>query len=180
VPRIRVRRAALRDLDTLVRHRRRMWEDMGVGTPADLDAADGAYRRWARARLRNGTLVGWLAVAGRRVVASGCLWLMVVHPRPGFAGGHQPYLLSFYTEPGFRGKGSARRIVQACVRWSRVRGYPRVTLHASRMGKRVYERLGFARTWEMKLEVRPGSPGLRRAGAAPPRRARRGPTKPSR
>jgi len=40
-----VRRATLEDLDVLVCHRRKMFEDMSVGTPAELDGMDRRYRR---------------------------------------------------------------------------------------------------------------------------------------
>ena len=170
-PRLWVRPASLRDLDVLVRQRRRMWEDMGV--LEGLDEADRVYRAWARRRLGR-TLFAWVAEArDGRVVGGGCLWLMVVHPRPGFPGGPQPYLLSFYTEPAFRGQGIARRIVRACVRWARERGHPRVTLHASSMGRPVYEALGFVPTGEMKLGLPPRRPRRKRPsrpGSASPRK----------
>lgn len=166
MPRYTLRRATLRDLDVLVRQRRRMWEDMGV--TRGLDEADVVFRRWARARLRSGKLVGFLAEDGRGlVVAGGCVWLMVVHPRPGYPGGDQPYLLSFYTEPAHRGKGLARKVLRVCLAWCREQGYPRVTLHASAMGRPIYEQHGFERTWEMKLALRrgptDGPPAARRA-----------------
>lgn len=148
-----LRRATLRDLDLLVRHRRRMWVDIGLGfTEAELDAADPVYRRWVRARLRSGVLVGWVVEIGGRPVASGCVWVQSVQPRPRWPKGRQPYLLSMFTEPEFRGRGFARKIVRASIDWARREGYPRFTLHASDRGRPVYEALGFARTWEMKLD----------------------------
>ncbi|HLY77617.1 MAG TPA: GNAT family N-acetyltransferase, partial [Thermoplasmata archaeon] len=62
-----------------------------------------------------------------------------------------PYLFSMYTEPGFRGRGLASRIVREAIRLSRRRGYTRVVLHAAPLGRRVYSRLGFERSWEMRL-----------------------------
>lgn len=130
---------------------------MGERDAQRLDAADRVYRRWARARLKTGTLVGWVAeTPSRKIVAGGCLWLQPVQPRPGFPGGGQPYLLSLSTDPAHRGRGLARRIVQEAVRWAKKNGYPRMTLHASREGRRIYARLGFSRTWEMRLDLRKG------------------------
>ena len=109
------------------------------------------------------------------MVGGGSLWLQPVQPRPGFDGGGQPYLLSFYTEPAARGRGAATALVEACVAWARAHGYPRVTLHASRFGRRVYEKLGFERTWEMKRPLAPSGEELaprRPAGAQSRRRAR--------
>ncbi len=66
----------------------------------------------------------------------------------------QPYLMSMFTEPSVRGKGVASEIVRAAVEWSRANGYTYVMLHASEMGRGVYERLGFERlVWLMRLKL---------------------------
>jgi GNAT superfamily N-acetyltransferase len=146
-----LRRATLRDLDLLVRHRRGMWADIGGYKKRELDAADPVYRRWARARLRSGALVGWVVEVKGVAAASGCVWIQPAQPRPRVPEAVQPYLLSMYTEPEFRAQGYAKRIVKAAVSWVRAEGYPRFTLHASAMGRPMYEKLGWKRTWEMKL-----------------------------
>lgn len=154
VPRITVRRATLRDLESLVRQRRAMWADMDIGTPRELHAADRVYRRWARARLRSKELLAWVAEADGEVVGGGALWLQPVQPRPGWPKGITPYLLSMYTDEAWRGRGIARRIVREAIRWSRAHGYPRMTLHASDAGRPLYASLGFKDTREMKLQLR--------------------------
>jgi GNAT superfamily N-acetyltransferase len=154
---LKVRLAALKDIETLVIHRRGMWFDMGYKNKAELDAADKVYRRWAKPRLKTGELVGFIVEADGQTAGSGCLWLQPVQPRPGrpgFKGGGQPYLLSMYTEHVYRGKGVATRIVKESIRWAKAKGFPRMTLHASEMGRSVYEKLGFKQTWEMKLDLK--------------------------
>ncbi|HLG94061.1 MAG TPA: GNAT family N-acetyltransferase [candidate division Zixibacteria bacterium] len=160
MPRLKIRRANLRDLETLIAHRRGMWFDMGYKNKAELEAADKVYRRWAQPHLKTGELVGFIVEAGGQIAGSGCVWLRPVQPvpvpgRPGFKGGGQPYLLSMYTEHAFRGKGVATKIVKESIRWAKAKGFPRMTLHASDMGRSVYEKLGFKQTWEMKLELKP-------------------------
>ncbi|MGH8005309.1 MAG: GNAT family N-acetyltransferase [Limisphaerales bacterium] len=153
---LKIRRATLRDLETLIAHRRGMWFDMGHKNKAELDKADKVYRRWAKERLKSGELVGLIVEAEGQIAGSGCLWLQPVQPRPGrpgFKGGGQPYLLSMYTEHTFRGKGVATKIVEESIRWAKAKGFPRMTLHASDMGRSIYEKLGFKQTWEMKLEL---------------------------
>lgn len=152
VARTPVRPATLADLGTLALHRRFMWEEIADFDEAALDEADRAYRRWLRPRLRAGTLAGFVAERRGEPVASGCVWLQPIQPRP-LAPERQPYVLSMWTEPDARGRGLARRIVQACVAWSRARGYASVALHAAPLGRGVYEGLGFERTWEMRLKL---------------------------
>jgi GNAT superfamily N-acetyltransferase len=151
--RIAVRRAQTGDLDVLVRHRRGMFEAMGVKDRPELAQGDVDYRRWAKRLMKRGELVGFVASAGGVAIASGCVWLQERQPRPGFAGGGVPYLLSMFTEPAWRGRGLATRIVKAAIAWCRAEGHGVMTLHASKMGRGVYEKLGFERTWEMRVRV---------------------------
>jgi len=150
---VKIRKATLRDLDLLVVHRRGMWRDMGYKNKKLLDAADTVYRAWAKPRLKTGELVGFLVEANSQIAGSGCVWLQPRLGVPGFKGGRQPYLLSMYTEHTFRGKGVATKIVEESIRWAKAKGFSRMTLHASDMGRGIYEKLGFAQTWEMKLDL---------------------------
>ncbi len=174
---IRIRRATLRDLDVLVRHRRGMWRDISDRTEAELDAADPVYRRWARQRIQSGGLVGFVAeTSDGTAVASGVVWVRRQQPMPTWADGAVPYLLSMYTEPEHRGRGLATRIVREAVRWAKERGYRVMTLHASRFGRRLYRDVGFERTWEMRIRLRPPTRTSARARArrrAPRSRSRR-------
>ncbi len=131
-----------------------------------LDDADRAYHAWASPRLASGDLAGWIAEDAGSAVASGCLWLQPVQPRPGWNAGRRPYLLSMFTEPSHRGHGLATRIVQEAVRWSAEHGFPAIALHASDAGRGVYEKLGFERTWEMRFDVPRGGSGTSPSAAA--------------
>lgn len=153
---VRVRPATAADLPVLVRHRRKMWEAIGRGTPAELDVHDQRYRRWVAQGLRIGRFVAYVATErDGNPLGSGAIWLVPAQPRPDpVPREFQPYILSMYTEPGARGRGVASRIVRALVAWAREHGYPRVSLHASKMGRGVYERLGFKATNEMRRVLR--------------------------
>ena len=153
---LRVRKATLKDLETLVHQRRAMWADLGVKGKARHNAADGIYKRWAGTRIRNRQLIAWLVEGrDREIAGGGCVWLQPVQPSPRKPSTLQPYLLSMYTEPRFRRRGVASMIVLAAIDWCRKQGFPRLTLHASNMGRGVYEKLGFNRTWEMRLDFDP-------------------------
>ncbi len=149
-----VRRAGLRDLDVLVHQRRAMWIDLGVRDHSRHERADKIYRRWADTRLRNHQLIAWLVQSrDGRVAGGGCLWLQPIQPNPKRADMLQPYLLSMYTEPEFRRQGVASMVVSKALEWCRKKGYGRLMLHASEMGRSVYKKFGFRRTWEMRLDL---------------------------
>ena len=153
-PRLSVRPAGLRDLDALVHQRRAMWIDLGIKGKERHAKADRAYRRWAETQLRTRQLMAWVVEDGDgRVAGGGCLWLQPVQPSPKRPGTFQPYLLSMYTAPEFRRHGVASMVVGKAIAWCRRKGYKRLQLHASEMGRNVYRRFGFKRTWEMRLNL---------------------------
>jgi GNAT superfamily N-acetyltransferase len=166
-PALRLRRATAADVDLLVEHRRKMWLAIGGRLRAHLDRADPVYRRWVRRELAARHFFGFVVEApDGRPAGSGAIWLVPTQPRPGRLGRPRlPYILSMFTEPEFRGRGVATQIVAAQVRWAEARGYARIVLHASPMGRSVYARLGFAAGNEMRLDL----PARRRRS---PRRVR--------
>jgi GNAT superfamily N-acetyltransferase len=151
---VRIRRATLRDLDVLVHQRHGMWVDMGIRDNEQVRRQDRVYRRWARSRLKTGALLGWVAETREGTVVGGAtMWLRAAVPRPGIKRLAQPYLLSMYTDPEWRGRGLATRIVDEATEWARKNGFRELLLHASRMGRGIYLGRGFNRTWEMRLEL---------------------------
>lgn len=44
-------------------------------------------------------------------------------------------------------------VVGQAIAWCRKHGYQRLTLHASDMGVKVYEKFGFKRTREMRIDL---------------------------
>jgi GNAT superfamily N-acetyltransferase len=150
---LRLRPATAADVPLLVRHRRAMWEAMGTLRPGQGDPTEPAYGAWVERLLGEGRLAAWVTEGPGGPVASGCVYLQEVHPRPGHPGPWCPYLLSMFTEPAWRGKGVARAIVQEAIAWSRARGQTRLALHASAAGRPLYERLGFQASPEMRLDL---------------------------
>jgi GNAT superfamily N-acetyltransferase len=153
-PAFTVRKATLKDLPILVHQRRAMWRDLGARQQRELDRADKIYQRWARSRMKSGSLMGWVAEDGGKVLGGGCVWLQPVQPRPGYDLMIQPYLLSMYTEPRSRGLGVASGVVKKALEWCRSNGFAQLRLHASEMGRKVYLKHGFQRTWEMRRRIK--------------------------
>src|SRR5260370_24911293 len=151
-----VHRASSRDLDALIHKRRARWKAPGIRSDEQREKGARAFRRWASARLKSHELVAWVVKSSDgRVAGGGCVWLQPVQPRPHHASMVQPYLLSMYTEPDFRRRGVASMVVREAIEWCRRNKYERLMLHASEMGRKVYSKLGFKRTWEMRLDLAP-------------------------
>ena len=152
-----LRRASLRDIDTLVRHRRGMFEDMGERNRQALVTSDVVFRKWVKIALRKKTIVGWIVEVKGRVAGSGCVWLQPALPSPQRETRLvRPYLFSMFTEPEFRRAGVASRIVSEAIMWCKDNGYQSMLLHASKNARGLYRKHGFTRTWEMKRQLKIG------------------------
>lgn len=153
-----LRLATLDDIPVLVKHRRGMFEDMATlkgerYDPSGLAAMDAAYAPYARERLIDGRMQAWVITDGDRIAASGAILCVDWLPRPDGQKSVLAYVHSVYTEPDCRQMGLARRILQAMIDECRARGLPRLTLHASDMGRHLYDSLDFLPTNEMRLTL---------------------------
>lgn len=149
MPTYTIRRATLSDADALVRHRLRMFEDMGV-SPADSDTAAAVgtrYRSWLAELMPAGGYVGWVVedadAEGRPIVAGGGATLIPWPPGPRYPGTRLAFAYNVYTEPEHRGRGLARQIMHALHAFCREEGIGSVALNASTFGQPLYESLGY-------------------------------------
>jgi len=156
----KVKVATAKDIDVLVHQRHMMFDDMArqshrhPHTVEEYRLGDSSFRKWALQKIREKLLRCYLVVdRSGEVAGGGGVWLREVQPSPGHDVGLMPYLLSMFTEPKFRRKGVASLIVREAERWARSNGYPRMSLHASHKGRKVYTKLGWKRGWEMYTEL---------------------------
>jgi GNAT superfamily N-acetyltransferase len=151
-----LRLATVDDIPALVDHRRRMFEDMYadgavVRDRAGYDAMDDAYTVLLRYEIPAGSTRAWVIEDGSTIAASGALKFTDWLPRPDGQRRGLVYVHSVYTVPEYRRQGLARRLLNAMTDYCRDNGWPRITLHASDMGRGLYEDLGFKPTNEMRL-----------------------------
>ena len=151
-----LRLATVDDIPTLVNHRRRMFEDMYadkavVRDRGNYDAMDAAYGVILRYEIPVGSTRVWVIDEGGLIAASGALKFTDWLPRPDGQRRGLVYAHSVYTVPEYRRQGLARRILNAMIDYCRDNDWPRLSLHASEMGRGLYEDLGFKPTNEMRL-----------------------------
>jgi GNAT superfamily N-acetyltransferase len=140
------RRATAEDLPIIHRHRVQMFLDMG--SPERAALAKQVFAGWLERALQEGTYLGLFAEHAGQVVAG--VGILFYHWLPG--PDHSTlrgYLLNVYVEPEHRRKGLARELVGQALEVCHERGIHTVTLHASEMGRPVYEGLGFKAMNEM-------------------------------
>jgi len=137
------------DLAVICGHRGRMFEEAGKG-PAALDAMKAPFADWLMPRLEDGRYFGFVVEDDGAVIAGVGLMLLdwpphPLHPESCTRG----YVLNVFVEPAYRGRGIAVELMLAAEAEFRRRGVVYQVLHASELGRPVYERLG----WEVSPEM---------------------------
>jgi GNAT superfamily N-acetyltransferase len=117
-----------------------------------LDAMREPFLAWLHPRLIDGTYLGWAVEHEGEVIGGAGLFVLdwpphYLHPEDSRRG----YLLNVYVDAEHRGHGLARRLVEATYEGARNLGIAYLVLHASELGRPVYERMGWQNTNEMGL-----------------------------
>ena len=157
-----VREAGTADIPILARHRAAMFRHMGqlaAHLNASLERATGSFLDVAMGR---GDYLAWVAEDGATppaIIGGAGVQLRPIlpRPRPGSEDlelGPEAIVLNVYVESAWRRRGVGEVLMRAVLDALAVRGIRRVVLHASADGRRLYERLGFVVTNEMRLNPR--------------------------
>ena len=151
---ITIRRAAPRDCDIILHHRRSMFQEMKEGTSDELDRTFQIARPWLMSALSNGNYQGWLAQDEQgRVVAGAGVVILSWPASPKNLENRRALIVNVYTEPEFRGRGLARQLMLTVLPWLKEQGFRMAALHASEAGKHLYETLGFRPTNEIQIRL---------------------------
>jgi ribosomal protein S18 acetylase RimI-like enzyme len=157
-----VRQADVTDITLLAYHRVAMFRDMGQ-LPAHqeepLKRATASYMSDALAR---GEYLAWVAedtATPPAAIGGAGVQLRPILPRPRLGTddlelGPEGIVLNVYVESAWRRRGVAEALMRAVLDGLAARGIRRIVLHASDDGRRLYERLGFVPTNEMRLSPR--------------------------
>lgn len=144
-----LRMAVLEDAEIIARHRRAMFEDMGMDVP---DMAITVFIDWVQGKLVNDDYLGWfLTDDNGKVVAGAGLWLIEWPPTPMDISTTRGYVLNVYVEPDYRHQGLARRLMETILSYCAEKRIRVITLHASNKGRPLYDSMGFVGTNEMRL-----------------------------
>jgi GNAT superfamily N-acetyltransferase len=152
-----IRLATVADAEVLARHRCEMFRDMGqLGDESYNDLARASAEYFSVA-MPKGEYMAWLVAPASQpdlIVAGGGLQLRQILPRPDRNGtlqkpGPQGLIVNVYTEKAWRRRGLGELVTRTIIEWCRQNGVASVVLHASAMGRALYERIGFIQSNEM-------------------------------
>lgn len=96
--------------------------------------------------LQNGSLVCWVGVVEEIIFATAGICFYQLPPTFSNPSGQIAYITNMYTDPHYRGQGTASLLLSKLLSAAKARNYSSVRLHASRLGRGVYEKAGFVDT----------------------------------
>ncbi len=149
-----IRFATVNDIDDLVRLRRLMFEWMNYSDNDILNANDSNNKNYFAQSIPNKSFIGWLVFnKEQKAIASGGLVIDQHPPGPTNPSGKVGYIMNISVEPNFRKRGIAKKILREILSFLKDQNISVVSLHASKMGKELYEKAGFNPTNEMRVKI---------------------------
>lgn len=146
---LQVRQLVPDDLELICRHREAMFLEAG-GDPAALRVMTEHFRPWLRVRLEDGRYYGFMVIDEGDPAAGIGLMSIDWPPHPAHPTQDQRgYVLNVYVEPAYRRRGLATALMKLAEAEFARRGLGFAVLHATEVGRPVYQALGWAATREM-------------------------------
>ena len=97
-----------------------------------------------RKHLRDGTFIAWIAIDDKEnIIATSGLEIQSKIPQLWNLPGKESYVLNMYTKPEWRRKGLGSALLEKLLEESKKRGITIISLHATPVGRTLYEKFGF-------------------------------------
>ena len=145
--RVSVRKAEIRELDTLMVWRMRVLREVfPVSEGEDRKGIEENNKMYYRKHLADDTHTACFAVDEDRdqIIGCGGICYQDEMPSPDNAGGKNGYLMNIYTLPEYRRQGIGRKIVEFLICDARDRGTEKIYLESSDAAKKLYYEIGFS------------------------------------
>lgn len=145
------------DLELICEQRERLFRESNAPgrTEQVIKTQTTHFRPWLAPRLQDGSYFGYIVVDRARPVAGIGLMLIDWPPGPTHpTSDKRGYVLNVFVEPSHRRQGLAAELMELADKEFEKRGATYAVLNATRMGKPLYEKLGWAATNEMSKTLR--------------------------
>ena len=139
------------ELDTFIQMRINQLREEGATEDIDLVPN---LKDYYKRHMSDGTFVSWLAMDGDEIIGTSGMSFVEKPPYFGCPSGRIGLLSSMFTNPNYRRKGIATKMLDLLVRDAKEHGITAISLEATAMGRPLYEKYGFIpMTSEMELPM---------------------------
>lgn len=137
---ITYRKLTVADLDTYIQMRINQLREEGANEDFDLAPA---LKDYYMRHMADGTFVSWLALDGEKIIGTSGMSFVEKPPYFGCPSGRIGLLSSMFTNPDYRRKGIARKLLHHVIEEARAYGCGTVQITASDLGVKLYTDYGF-------------------------------------
>jgi GNAT superfamily N-acetyltransferase len=144
---IEYRKATIDDIEELLQVRIDfLYDTKDITTDEEERIIRDAYADYLGEVLTNGSFVQWLAIENGKIIATSSVSFNRLPPRKLLPSGNTAYIANMYTSPAYRSQGIASGLLALSVEEAKINACDYVSLHATNMGRPVYEKFGFTDT----------------------------------
>ncbi|MGD0140126.1 MAG: GNAT family N-acetyltransferase [Tepidisphaeraceae bacterium] len=148
------RRARLQDVGPLVKLRLAFLAEISGASESDPVLGASLVEYFSRT-IPSEEFIGFLAVADGAIVASSGLVFHRHPPSNRNPTGREAYIMNMYTDPAWRRRGIASRLLQLLIEYARQNDCGKISMHALPGGRSIYANAGFVPIeTEMRLDLR--------------------------
>lgn len=139
-----LRLATKDDIQQIVELRIKFIKEIRIDAPTDkMDEYRKIMSNYLKKEMSSGNFIAWLAVVNNEIIATSGLITIQRQPQLWNMTGQEVYIMNMYTKPEWRKKGIGTAILEKLIEEARNRGIEAIKLHATPMGKPLYEKRGF-------------------------------------
>ena len=149
---VEIRIATNDDIELLMSSRLEMLKVVN-NLPADYEYSEEIVRE-SRDYFLNGDHVTVLAIDDGEVIGCASMSFMWIMPTFSHPTGKRAHLMNVYTRSEYRRQGIARKMVQMLIDETWKRGATEISLDATKMGRPLYESMGFTNSTESMVLTR--------------------------
>lgn len=141
---IQFRLAEESDLELIVKARLMLLEeDSGAMTETESASLYEKNKSFILAAINSKTYFAYLAFAGEEFAGTCSACLYSVLPGRKLPSCGNAYLQNMFVFPQYRRRGLGKKLVSLVIAHARDMGYERITLHATKKGRLLFEKCGF-------------------------------------
>ncbi|NHJ05221.1 MAG: N-acetyltransferase [Candidatus Heimdallarchaeota archaeon] len=97
-----------------------------------------------REHMRDGSFLAWIALDSQQnIIATSGLVIITKPPQVWNLPGKEAYIMNMYTKLEWRKKGIGSALLEKLLEESKKRGINEIALHATSVGRSLYEKYGF-------------------------------------
>ena len=140
-----IKKATIEDIPQLIECRIEFVKEGNDNVSKDeLDNYCKHLEKYFLKHIQDGSFISWIAVDDKQnIIATSGLEIQLKIPQLWNLPGKESYILNMYTKPKWRRKGIGSVLLEKLLEESKINGINIVSLHASDIGRLLYEKYGF-------------------------------------